>query len=92
MIVRTTKDLAHLIRDQRSRKLLTQASLAELVGVSRKWIVDLEAGKRTVDMSLVFRTIKALGLEMDVRASRPRNEQDDTDLDQIIDQARRAQR
>lgn len=86
MIIRTTKDLAHLIRDQRSRRFLTQANLAELVGVSRKWIVDLEAGKRTTDLSLVLRTIKALGLDLDVRDRAGRD--GSNKLDAIIERSK----
>jgi HTH-type transcriptional regulator / antitoxin HipB len=92
MIIRTTKDIAHLVRDQRSRRLLTQANLAELVGVSRKWIVDLEAGKRTADISLVLRTIKALGLDLDVRDRGNRDARDDLDVDQIIERSKRTSR
>lgn len=88
MIIRTTKDLAHLIRDQRSRRKLTQANLAELVGVSRKWIVDLEGGKRTADLSLVLRTLKALGVDLDIKASVKPDEGYALDLDRIIERAK----
>jgi len=89
MIVRTTTDLAHLIRDRRSRLLLTQAGLADLVGVSRKWIVDLEAGKRTADISLILRAIKALGLDLDVRERANKTDKNGVDVDQIIERSRR---
>ena len=67
MLVRSPAEFGHLARDARHRLALTQAQLAERVGVSRKWIVDLEAGKRTTDLSLVLRTLNVLGLELDVR-------------------------
>ena len=89
MIIRTTRDLAHLIRDRRSRLSLTQASLAELVGASRKWIVDLEAGRRTGDFSLLLRTIKALGLDLEVRDRVSRTDKDGVDVDEIIDRSKR---
>lgn len=68
MLVRSPAEFGHLARDARHRLALTQAQLAERVGVSRKWIVDLEAGKRTTDLSLVLRTLNVLGFELDVRA------------------------
>ena len=64
MIIRTPRELGHLVRDARTRRALTQAQLADEVGVSRKWIIDLEAGKRTTDLSLVLRTLNALQLAL----------------------------
>ncbi len=92
MIIRTTKDLAHLIRESRSRKHITQEGLATLAGVSRKWVVDLEAGKRTTDISMVLRTLRALGLGVDVREARDRSGDDGVDLDRIIERSRRPRR
>lgn len=89
MVIRTTKDLAHLIRDQRLRRALTQADLAHLVGVSRKWVVDLEAGKRTPDISLVLLTIRTLGLELSVRDRGSRRGGTDFDVDQIVARSQR---
>lgn len=91
MLVRSTTDLAHLIRDRRSRLSLTQANLAEKVGVSRKWIVDLEAGKRTADVSLILRTIKALDLELDVRERASSTDANGVDVDRIIERSKRTQ-
>ena len=89
MIIRTTRDLAHLVRDRRARLALTQANLAEMVGVSRKWIVDLEAGKGTGDLSLILRTLRALGLDIEVHDRAARTEKDSIDLDRIIERSKR---
>jgi DNA-binding XRE family transcriptional regulator len=43
--VRTPAELGALVRDYRTRLRLDQKSLAEKVGVSRQWIVDVEKGK-----------------------------------------------
>jgi HTH-type transcriptional regulator/antitoxin HipB len=45
MRVRTPAELGALVRDYRTRLRLDQKSLAEKVGVSRQWIVDVEKGK-----------------------------------------------
>jgi HTH-type transcriptional regulator / antitoxin HipB len=90
MLIRTVRDLGHLIRDRRSRLGLTQAALADSVGVSRKWIVELEAGKRSADISLILRTVKALGLDVDVRDRMTRPRTDGPDLDQIIERSKKS--
>ena len=45
MRIRTPADLGALIRDSRTKLGLDQKSLAEKVGVSRQWIVEIEKGK-----------------------------------------------
>ena len=42
-----------------------EAELASRSGVSRDWVNSFERGKRTVDISLVFRLFDALGIEME---------------------------
>lgn len=68
MILRTAYELGQFIRDQRTSRRLTQAQLAEMTGVSRKWLIDLEGGKRATDLSLVLRTFNALGIELEARS------------------------
>jgi HTH-type transcriptional regulator / antitoxin HipB len=85
MRIRSATELGHLSRERRTQRGLTQAQLAQLVGVSRKWIIDLEAGKRTADLSLVLRTLNVLGLELDVR-DRPES----SALAAVVDHPRRS--
>lgn len=59
----TVASLADRIRTQRGVLGLTQAALANSVGVSRKFIVDLESGKETVALGLALRVLKRLGFE-----------------------------
>ncbi|WP_159613334.1 helix-turn-helix domain-containing protein [Glutamicibacter sp. JC586] len=59
----TVASLADKIRTQRGVLGLSQATLAKSVGVSRKFIVDLESGKETVALGLVFKVLKRLGFE-----------------------------
>src|ERR1041385_3293479 len=70
VLARTLRDFGHLIRDRRTHARLTQAELAARVGVSRKWLNDIETGKQAADLALVMRTLNELGLDVDVR---PRN-------------------
>lgn len=93
MIVKSPAELGHLVRDFRMRRGLTQAFLASQVGVSRKWVIDLEAGKRSADLSLVLRTFNVLGIELDARArASGRTRNDAIDLDALIAQTRQSKR
>lgn len=90
MLLRTAAELGQLARDRRLALGLTQAALSVRVGVSRKWIVDLEAGKRAADLSLVLRTLNVLGLDLDVRPRDARAAPARTSaLDDLIDASRR---
>ena len=44
--------------------------LARRAGVSRQWLIELERGKQTAEVSLVLRTLAAAGLQIDVRDPR----------------------
>lgn len=92
MRLHTPKEFGFLIKDSRTRRGLTQASLANQVGVSRKWIVDLESGKATAELGLVLRTLRALGLELDAREQSDAFAKGDIDIDAIVEAARRKRR
>jgi len=62
MPIRTPADLGALIRDHRTRLGLDQKSLAQKVGFSRQWIVEVEKGKPRAASGLLLRTVDALGL------------------------------
>jgi HTH-type transcriptional regulator/antitoxin HipB len=64
MKVRTPIDLGSAVRDRRRRLKLGQDELAARVGVSRKWIIDVEKGKPRAEIGLVLRTFDALGLRL----------------------------
>jgi HTH-type transcriptional regulator / antitoxin HipB len=64
MKLRTPFDFSSAIRDRRRRLKLGQDELAARVGVSRKWIIDVEKGKPRAEIGLVLRTLDALGLHL----------------------------
>lgn len=88
MIIRTASDLGHLIRDHRRAAKITQERLAKRVGVSRQWIVDIERGKPTATLSLVLRTLNALGIRLDARTQDAPRNRPSIDLDAIIEHAK----
>lgn len=67
MRITNARDLGHYVRDRRRRSGQTQTGLAEAAHISRRWLSALEAGKPTVEIELVFRTLAALGLILDAR-------------------------
>jgi HTH-type transcriptional regulator/antitoxin HipB len=64
MRIRTPIDLGALIRERRRALLLDQKTLADKVGVSRQWIVDIEKGKPRAEVALVLRTAEALNIAL----------------------------
>ncbi len=90
MRVRTADDLGAFIRERRIKLGMDQSDLAEKAGTSRKWIVEVEQGKPRAEIGLVLRTLKTLGVSLDITVDRgqkasaarePRN----VDIDNILD-------
>jgi len=61
---------------------LTQAGLSARAQVSRRWLADLEAGKATAEVGLVFKVVHALGLS--VLVDRVATGPDGIDLDDVL--------
>jgi putative transcriptional regulator len=60
-----TERLANCIKSEREKAALTQAALAELVGVSRKTINTVENGVFTPSATLAIKLAQALGLSVE---------------------------
>ncbi len=65
-VLRTSQDLGVVIRQRRKTLRWDQAQLAERVGVSRQWIIEMEKGKPRAELQLVLRTLNVLGLVLTV--------------------------
>jgi HTH-type transcriptional regulator / antitoxin HipB len=95
MYVRTPSDLGSAIREQRRRLNISQQKLADAVGVSRQWLVEVERGKPRAEMGLVLKTITALGLRValddgnNVRRSDRAVAPPPPDIDAIVARARK---
>lgn len=81
MWLSNTRDLGLFVRSSRREAGLNQSDAARRAGVSRRWLSDLESGKPTAEVGLVFQLIAALGLTVDVRPA-PKPE---IDLDAYLD-------
>jgi HTH-type transcriptional regulator/antitoxin HipB len=90
MNIVSVKDLAVCIKQARNDRGWTQAQLAEQAGVSRDWVIGLEAGKASVELGLVLRTMKALGLPLSISPQPNANESSGgINLDEILKQPSR---
>ena len=61
-----TERLANKIKSEREKASLTQAALAELVGVSRKTINTVENGVFTPSATLAIKLAQALGVSVEL--------------------------
>jgi HTH-type transcriptional regulator/antitoxin HipB len=83
--VQTPYELGRVVRDRRRRLGLTQDGVARRVGVSRQWMISLEAGRARLEFGLVLRTLSALGLALDlVEDQAEPTATRDIDLDALI--------
>jgi HTH-type transcriptional regulator/antitoxin HipB len=63
-------DLAQVVRGRRRQLDLRQEDLADLAGVSLRFVQALEAGKRTVQLDRVEAVLAVLGLRLRVERVR----------------------
>lgn len=66
MRVRTMRELGGAVRHARRQRHMTQAELAERMGVSRDWVVRLERGHARLEAQKVFDALFVVGLAVDV--------------------------
>ena len=57
-------DLGDLIRQSRSRMKRSQQDFADLAGVGRRFVSELEAGKPTLEIERVLRVCKVAGIDL----------------------------
>ena len=84
--MRRASDIGHAIRQERSARGITQGQFAAEMGVSRKWLSEIENGKETAEVGLVLAVFRRLGFDL-VAASRPQPEFDiDAALQSLTEQ------
>lgn len=66
-VVHSTTELGELIRQRRRALQLNQLDIAGLGNTGNRFIVDLEAGKPTVQLQKALDVLQLLGLEVVVR-------------------------
>lgn len=64
-------DIGRLIRDRRKAAGLTLDDAAALLGVGRRFLIELEHGKRRANIETLLEVLQALGLEMVIETRTP---------------------
>ncbi len=60
----TPTDTGLLIKAKRKQLGLGQADLADRIGVSRRWLSQVEGGKSGASIGLIMRTLAVLGITL----------------------------
>lgn len=63
-----TRTLGSLVRDERKAQGLRQEELAAASGVGVRFVVDLEAGKPTVQLAKALQVLSTLGCSVSITA------------------------
>lgn len=66
-IIRKTSDLGLMVLAVRQRHGLSQVELAERLGVSQRYLSELETGKPKVLNARLLEVLSALGIELSFR-------------------------
>lgn len=64
MIVESIEIISNSLKEYRKAKGLTQQDIADLAGVSRKAINELEQGKDTIQFKIVLKVLAVTDLEL----------------------------
>ena len=65
-MIKTAKDLGALIRQRRKEMGLSQADLSGICNVGNRFLVELEAGKPTIQFDKALHVAANVGLELHV--------------------------
>jgi HTH-type transcriptional regulator/antitoxin HipB len=58
------KQLTQILRDHRRQSGLTQRELAELAGVGKSTVYDLEHGKQSVQLQSLLKVLQVLNIQI----------------------------
>ena len=72
-IMSELKELATLIKSHRKAAKLTQLELADLAGVGKTVVFDIEKGKETVKIQTLRKVLKVLNITMQFTSPLPDN-------------------
>ena len=64
MEIRSAADVAAVVRATRLDRQMSQMQLARAAGVSRRWLINLEAGKSGASLDLVLLVLSALNIPL----------------------------
>jgi len=67
MTVGTPANFGTALRHRRTELYLSQQDVADVIGVNRRVIGQLEAGKDTVQLKIALDAARAVGLDLELR-------------------------
>ena len=62
--IKETHELGKLIRKRRGNNGMNQQQLADLAGVGRRFLSELENGKQSLEFGKVLRVVSAVGIDL----------------------------
>lgn len=65
----TSKQIAKIIIFHRKKSKLTQKQLADLAGVGKTVVFDIEKGKETVQLNSLLKVLSVLNIKLEMRSS-----------------------
>ena len=68
VIVRSVEDIGARVAQMRKAKGYSQQSFADLAGVGRRFVSELESGKPTAEIGKILQVLTALGLDLELKA------------------------
>ena len=68
--MKTIREIGEYVAATRKSQKATQLDLAQMAGVGRRFVVELEAGKESLQVGKVLRVLETLGVEL--RLEEPR--------------------
>ena len=97
--ISTPQNIGQTIRSRRKQLGWDQAKLADQVGVSRQWIINIEQGKPRAEIGLILRTLHVLDLPMyigtvsntETTDNKVATQSTSIDIDDIIDRLKTPQ-
>ncbi|MCL2781417.1 MAG: helix-turn-helix domain-containing protein [Actinomycetia bacterium] len=66
--VLSAADLGRFLAELRAERGLTQAELADELGISRRYLYEIEAGKPILYTDRLFATLRVLGARLTIEA------------------------
>lgn len=67
LTARTLPDLGALVTHTRKARHYSQQDLADIAGVGRRFLSELEGGKATAEIGKVLQVLTALGIDVELR-------------------------
>ncbi len=68
--MKTIREIGEFVAATRKSQGATQLDLAQMAGVGRRFVVELEAGKESLHIGKVLRVLETLGVGLRLEESR----------------------